>query len=67
MLRHIGVISQLVFMSDSIDMMNRINIDTIRVSTDSDVNSFGKQLIYFCKNNDMLMLNGRAFGDKGVG
>ena len=34
-------------MSDSIDMMNILNIDTIRVSTDSDVNSFGKQLIDF--------------------
>ena len=44
-----------------------MNIDTIRVSKDSKVNSFGKQLIDFCKNNDMLILNGRAFGDKGVG
>ena len=67
MLRHIGVISQLVFMSDSIDMMNRLSIDTIRVSNDSDVNSFGKQLIDFSKNNDMLISNGRAFGDKGEG
>ena len=54
-------------MSDSIDMMNRLSIDTIWVSNDSDVNSFWKQLIDFCKNNDMLKLNGRAFGDKGVG
>ena len=41
--------SELVFMSDSIDMMNRFNIDTIRVSKDSKVNSFGKQLIDFYK------------------
>ena len=60
MLRHIGVISQLVFMSDSIYMMNRLNIDTIRCSADSGVNSFGMQLIDFCKKNDMLILNGRA-------
>ena len=51
-------------MSDSIDMMSRINIDINRVSRDSKVNTFGKQLIEFCKNNDMLKLNGRAFGDK---
>ena len=54
-------------MSDSIDMMNRFNIDTIRVSKDRKVNSFGKQLIDSCKINNMLILNGRAFGDKGVG
>ena len=67
MLRQIGVNSELVFMSDSIDMMNRLNNKNIRVLKDSKVNSFGKQLIDFCKNNDMLILNGRAFGDKGVG
>ena len=47
--------------------MNKLNIDTITVSNDSKVNSFGKQLIDVYKNNDMLILNGRAFGDKGVG
>ena len=54
-------------MSDSTDMMSRLNIDINRVSKDSKVNIFGKQLIEFCKNNDMLILNGRAFGDNGVG
>ena len=53
-------------MSDSTYMMKRVT-DTNRVSKDSKVNSLGKQLIDFCKNNDMLILNGRAFGDKGVG
>ena len=67
MLRQIGLNSELVLMSDSIDMMNRLKIDTIRISKDSKVNSFGKQLIDFCKNNAMLILIGRAFGDKGVG
>ena len=56
--------------------MNKLNIDTISVSNDCKVNSFGndckvnsfgKQLIDVYKNNDMLILNGRAFGDKGVG
>ena len=36
-------------MSDSIDMMGRLNIDINRVSKDSKVNSFGKQLIDYCK------------------
>ena len=67
MLRQIGVNSELVFMSDSIDMMNRLNINTIRFSKNSKVNIFGKQLIDFCKNNEMFILNGRAFCDKGVG
>ena len=44
-----------------------MNIDKNRVSKHGKVNTFGKQLIDFCKNNDMLILNGRAFGDKGVG
>ena len=66
-LRQIGVNSESIFMSDSTDMMSRLNIDIKRVSKDSKVNTFGKQLIEFCKNNDMLILNGRAFGDKGVG
>ena len=54
-------------MSDSKDMMSRLIIDMNRVSKDSKVNTFGKQLIDFCKNNDMLILNGRDFVDKGVG
>ena len=54
-------------MSDSTDMMSRLNIDINRVSKDSKVNRFGKQLIKFSKNNDILILNGRAFGDKDVG
>ena len=66
-LRQIGVNLESVFMSDSIDMMSRLNIDINRVSKDSKVNTFGKKMIDFCKNNDMLILNGRAFGDKGVG
>ena len=38
MLRQMGENSELVFMFDSIDMMNRLNIDTNRVSKDSKVN-----------------------------
>ena len=44
-------------------MMSRLNIDINRVSKVNKVNTFGKQLIEF----DMLILNGRAFSDKGVG
>ena len=36
-------------MSDSIDMMSKLNNDMNRVSKDSKVNTFGKQLIDFCK------------------
>ena len=36
-------------MPDSIDMMSRLNIDINRVSKDSKVNTFGKQLIDFFK------------------
>ena len=42
MLRQIEVNSEVVFMSDSIDMINRFNIDTIKLSKDSKVNLFGK-------------------------
>ena len=42
-------------MSDSTDMISRLNIDINRVSKDSKVNTFGKHLIEFCKNNDMLI------------
>ena len=66
-LRQIGVNWESIFISDSTDMMSRLNIDINRVSKDSKVSTFGKQLIEFCNNNDMLILNGRAFGDKGVG
>ena len=51
-------------MSDSIDMMSKLNIDMNRFSKASKVKTFGKQLIDFCKNNGMFILNGRAFGDK---
>ena len=54
-------------MSDSMNMMSRLNIDMSRVSKHSKVNTFGKQLLDFFKNNDMLILNDRAFGNKGVG
>ena len=54
-------------MSDSMDMMSRLNFDMNRVSKHSKVNTFGKRLIDFCKNNDTLILNGRDFVDKGVG
>ena len=44
-----GVNSELVFMFDSIDMLNRLDIDWNRVSKDSKVNSSGKQLLDFFK------------------
>ena len=40
MFRRIGVNSELVFVSDSIDMMNGLHIDMNRVLKDSEVNSF---------------------------
>lgn len=47
--------------------MKKYDLDIQRVSKDNKVNAFGKHLIEFCKNNDMLIMNGRAFSDKDIG
>lgn len=63
----IGVNPETVYTCDTTDILKRYNLDVQRASKDTKVNTFGKHLIEFCKNNDMIILNGRAFHDKGVG
>lgn len=47
--------------------MKRFNLDIQRVSEDNKVNAYGRNLIDFCRNNDMFILNGRAFSDRCIG
>ena len=66
-LQECGVDSEIVYTSDILDILKRSDIDVKRVSKDRTVNAFGRTLLEFCRNSDMVILNGRAFGDKGIG
>lgn len=66
-LEQIGVSPESVYTSDNVDIMKRFNLDIQRVSNDNKVNAYGRNLIDFCRNNEMFILNGRAFSDKGIG
>ncbi len=43
------------------------NLSVERTSTDTGTNSFGYDLIEFCKCNNLYILNGRAGHDKHIG
>ena len=66
-LQQLGVDSEIVYTSDNLDLLKRFDIDVKRVSKDRTVNAFGRTLLEFCRTNDMVILNGRAFGDKRIG
>lgn len=56
-----------IFPKDQVDEITKYGYDTKRISKDIKVNRFGKMLIESCKYNEMTILNGRSFCDKGVG
>ena len=43
--------------------LKSLNIPTERKNADLHTNSYGYQLIEFCKNNDLFILNGRVGDD----
>ena len=50
-----------------ISLLQELNIDIERRSKDCNRNNFGNILIEFCRNNNMIICNGRVGKDKGVG
>ena len=64
---HIDVDIDEIFSSDAIDEIIKYGHDIKRISKDNKTNKFGKNLIESCKYNEMFILNGRCFDDKGVG
>ena len=59
--------SEDVFQSDIVDQILKYNFALTRKSQDNKVNRFGRSLIECCKSNELIILNGRAFSDKGIG
>jgi hypothetical protein len=49
-----------------ISLLQELNIDIERRSKDCNRNNFGNILIEFCRNNNMIICNGRVGKDKGV-
>ena len=46
-----------------ISILDDLGISRLRNTPDNIVNSYGRKLINFCKNNNMFILNGRMFAD----
>ena len=66
-LQQIGVSPESLFSTDVADQLKQYSLDIERVSQDVKVNEFGRNIVDFCKNNGAIILNGRAFNDKGMG
>ncbi|CAG2192228.1 unnamed protein product [Mytilus edulis] len=49
---------------NDIHVLDDLKIPRIRNSSDTVVNSYGRKLIQFCKNNNMYILNGRVGKDR---
>ena len=49
-----------------LEYLEKLNIPLIRKSADLTTNNYGHQLIDFCKNNDLFILNGRLENDTDV-
>ncbi|CAG2229155.1 unnamed protein product [Mytilus edulis] len=52
---------------NDIHVLDDLKIPRIRNSSDTVVNSYGRKLIQFCKNNNMYILNGRVGKDRVLG
>ena len=63
----IGVNVESVYSLDIIYQLKEANLDTHRVSKYVKVNEFGRHIVEFCRSNNMIILNGRTFHDKGIG
>ena len=50
-----------------ISLLQKLNIDIERKSKDCNRNTFGNILIEFCRNNNMIICNGRVGKDMGFG
>ncbi|CAG2208650.1 unnamed protein product [Mytilus edulis] len=48
----------------NVDILDKLGIQRKRHSTDLNVNSYGRKLIQFCKNNNMYIMNGRIGNDE---
>ena len=59
--------SEDVFQSDIVEQILKYNFALTRKSQDNKVNRYGRNLIECCKSNELIILNGRAFSDKGIG
>ncbi|CAC5400997.1 unnamed protein product [Mytilus coruscus] len=60
----INVCKKLYILNLNVDIFDNLDIPKQRTSPDNYVNSFGRKLINFCKNNNMFILNGRLFVDR---
>ena len=49
---------------NDVNILDDLNISRSRNSPDLIINSYGRKLLDFCKNNNMFILNGRLDGDK---
>ncbi|CAG2238601.1 unnamed protein product [Mytilus edulis] len=52
---------------NDIHVLDDLKIPRIRNSSDTVVNTYGRKLIQFCKNNNMYILNGRVGKDRVLG
>ncbi|CAG2202024.1 unnamed protein product [Mytilus edulis] len=50
----------------NVDILDKLVIQRKRHSTDLNVNTYGRKLIQFCKNNNMYKMNGRIGNDEVV-
>ena len=46
------------------NILDELNLPKVRTNPDKIVNNFGRKMLDFCKNNKMLILNGRIDKDK---
>ena len=58
MLHQIGVSPESIYSMDTADQLKQFNLDTERVSLDDKTNEFGRNIVEFCKNSEMVILNG---------
>ncbi|XP_071123270.1 uncharacterized protein [Mytilus edulis] len=53
--------------TDNVDILNNLELydmSKVRCSMDTSKNSYGNMLLEMCKNNNIIILNGRVNGDK---
>lgn len=46
------------------NMLSQLDMSYVRQSQDKNKNNYGNQLLTFCRNNNMFILNGRVKGDR---
>lgn len=63
------IITEDPFLDGNADLqkLDNLNFPRIRSNKDLKKNNFGNNLLHFCKNNNLFILNGRVGNDKGVG